>query len=61
MDSVYVLYSGNDHHVTRVRLTRFRGRQNDSFEWQVEEPRMFGPIHGISLVGIPRERLAGKP
>lgn len=34
---------------------------DDSFEWQVEEPQMFGPIHGISLVGIPRERLAGKP
>ena len=26
-DSVYAFYSRPDHHVTRVRLTRFRGRQ----------------------------------
>ena len=28
-----------------------------SFEWEIDEPRVTGPIRGISLVGIPRERL----
>jgi hypothetical protein len=28
------------------------------FDWEVDEPRLTGPIRGISLVGIPRERLA---
>jgi hypothetical protein len=31
---------------------------DDSFEWTVEEPRVTGPIRGIALTGIPRERLA---
>jgi len=29
----------------------------DSFEWTVEEPKLTGPIRGIALTGIPRERL----
>ena len=32
---------------------------DDSFDWQVEEPLMTWPVHGISMVGIPRERLGG--
>ncbi len=31
---------------------------NDSFDWQAEERRVTGPLRGIALVGIPRERLA---
>ncbi len=30
----------------------------DSFDWQAEERRVTGPLRGIALVGIPRERLA---
>jgi hypothetical protein len=34
---------------------------NDSYDWQVEEPRLTGPIRGISLVGIPRESIRPEP
>lgn len=29
----------------------------DGFVWEVEEPAFLGPIRGISLVGIPKQRL----
>ena len=33
---------------------------NDSFAWQAEERRVTGPLRGIALVGIPRERLTSE-
>ena len=31
---------------------------NDSFDWRAEERRVTGPLRGVALVGVPRERLA---
>jgi len=32
----------------------------DRFEWKAEEPELFGPLRGVSLVGIPRPRTGSR-